>query len=125
MKTAVELRDAVKSRFPVIAAQADVMHIKQWDSLDPQFAYSWFESLAKALNAEMLVSVDYKTHAPLFNFISTLLSACSKEVFTCIDVAFVENLFWQVSGAKAMFYWQDLPDPLKELYIGFHGRPPP
>jgi hypothetical protein len=124
METAIELWNAVKSRFPEIAAQADVEHIKQWDSLDPQFAHSWFESLAKALNAEMLVGVDYKTHAPLFNFINTAQSTGSKEVFKCIDVALVENLFWQVPSARAEPYWQGLPDPLKKLYTGFHGRTP-
>jgi hypothetical protein len=124
METAIELRDAVKGEFPEIAAQADIVHIKQWDSLDPQFAYSWFESLAKALNAEMLSAVGYKTHASLFNFINTVLSACSKEVFTCIDVALVENLFWRVPSASAAPYWHGLPSPLKKLYIGFHGRTP-
>jgi hypothetical protein len=124
MDTAIELRDAVKGDFPEIAAQADVVHIKQWDSLDPQFAYSWFESLAKVLNAEMLSAVEYETHAPLFNFINSTLSSCGEEVFKCIDVALVENLFWRVPSAKAEPYWQGLPNPLKKLYTGFHGRTP-
>ena len=124
METAIDLWDTVKARFPEIAARADIEHIKQWDSLDPQFAYSWFESLANALNAEMLSSVDYEAHASLFGFINAELSVASKEVFTCIDVALVENLFWRVPNASAAPYWQRLPNPLKELYIGFHGRTP-
>ena len=93
-------------------------------NLDPDFAYSWFESLAKALNSEMLKGISLKTHEPVFNFINQALVGCSKEVRTCIDVAFVENLFWQVPSLKAELYWQELPQPLKELYVGFHHRTP-
>lgn len=124
METIMELYQAVRERFPEITATADKEHINYWGSLDPEFAYSWFESLAKALNNEMLKGISFKTYEPLFSFINMALVGCGSKVHTCIDVAFVENLFWQVPGSKAEPYWQELPQPLKELYVGFHHRTP-
>jgi len=36
----------------------DEEHIKYWDELISDFAYAWFESLAKAINQEMNKGVD-------------------------------------------------------------------
>jgi hypothetical protein len=52
------------------------------------------------------------------------LKDCSAEVRNCIDVSFVENLFWQVPANRAEGYWQQLPGPLKQLYLQFHRRAP-
>ena len=124
METILELYQAVRERFPEITTKADKEHINYWGNIDPEFAYSWFESLSKALNSEMLKGVSFKSHESLFSLITQSLAGCGKEVHTSIDVAFVENLFWQVPGPKAEPYWQELPGPLKELYVGFHHRTP-
>lgn len=116
-----EFRDS----FPDISAKADRNYAKYW-SEKPSIkgAYSWLQSLANALNAEMAREVSYSVHEPLFVFINKVLANCSEEVFKCIDVSFVENLFWQVSKTKAEPYWNPMPSRLKELYVGFHGTPP-
>jgi hypothetical protein len=46
------------------------------------------------------------------------------EVRNCIDVSFVENLFWQVTPDRSGPYWARMPDLLKRLYLGFHSKPP-
>ena len=124
METVLDLYNAVRDRFPEITAKADREHIKYWGELDPEFAYSWFESLANALNEEMSIEADCRAHEELLAFISRTLQGCSKEMHTCIDVSFVENLFWRVPGFKAEPYWRVLPEPLKVLYLGFHSRAP-
>jgi len=48
----------------------------------------------------------------------------NSEVKDCIDVAFVENLFWRVSREGTEIFWKNMPVTLKSLYVGFHGRPP-
>ena len=45
-----------------------------------------------------------------------------KDLKKAIDVAFVENLFWQVPKDKLKPYWESLPKNLQNLYIGFHGK---
>jgi hypothetical protein len=124
MEAVLDLYNSVRSNFPDITAKADREHIRYWGELDPEFAYSWFQSLANALNAEMCKGTDHENHSRLFTFISNSLENCTKEIYTCIDVSFTENLFWQVPGEKAALYWHALPEPLKELYLGFHRREP-
>lgn len=85
--------------------------------------HSWFESLANAVNLEMSRGIDPTTHGALFARLERALNS-SEEVFRCLDVAFVENLFWQVPTANADPYWQNLPARFKALYEAFHHRKP-
>ncbi|WP_028102260.1 DUF7674 family protein [Pseudoduganella violaceinigra] len=124
MKTVLDLYNAVRSKFPAIRKKADTIHVRQWGEIDSEFAYSWFESLANALNAEMNRQVEFKVYEPLFVYFGHVLQNASEEVYRCIDVAFVENLFWQVSSAKCAAYWPQLPPAIRELYLGFHHREP-
>ncbi|MDF3197029.1 hypothetical protein [Pseudomonas sp. 1928-m] len=124
METIVDLYNVVRDRYPEITEAADRVHVKMWGELDPEFAYSWFESLANALNGDMNKGINASNHMKLFSFFNQALQGCSPEIKNCIDVAFVENLFWQVPSAKAEPYWAKLPASLKELYMGFHNRAP-
>ncbi|MBV2132872.1 hypothetical protein KRX52_08675 [Pseudomonas sp. MAP12] len=124
MKTVLDLYNATRDRFPEITEIADRIHAKTWGEPSPEFSYSWFESLANALNNDMNKCVSADHHIELLLFLSQALHGCSTEIKNCIDVAFVENLFWQVPGSKAATYWENLPASLKELYIGFHKRAP-
>ena len=118
-----KLKAQVHEKFPVIAAAADRRHEKYWGDYPPEEAYSWFESLANALNDEMRDRALPAVHLPLMRHLEGALGS-SEEVYRCIDVAFVENLFWQVGGERAAPYWELMPGRLKELYLGFHPRPP-
>ena len=95
-----------------------------WGETGPEFAYSWFHGLANALNREMNKGTEPAHYRELLGFINSVLRDCGEEVRNCIDVSFVENLFWQVPSARTESYWQLLPGPLKQLYLGFHSRPP-
>jgi hypothetical protein len=124
LETVIDLYNVVRDRFPAIREKADRIHVRQWGELDPEFAYSWFESLAYALNGEMSAQIDFSVHEPLFGYISGVLPSAGEPVRKCIDVAFVENLFWRVPSAKCAPYWERLPLRLKELYLDFHRREP-
>jgi hypothetical protein len=67
--------------------------------------------------------IDPKAHRGLLARLERALNS-SEEVFKCLDVAFVENLFWQVPASKATPYWEQLPARFKALYQGFHHRTP-
>ena len=118
-----ELKTQVHEKFPLIAAAADRRHERYWDNDPPEGAYSWFESLANALNDEMRARVPPTVHLPLMRHLEGALDR-SQEVCRCMNVAFVENLFWQVGGEHAASFWELMPGRLKELYLGFHSRPP-
>ena len=72
----------------------------------------------------LLRQVPSKNYKNLFILISKEYSAGEQDTKTAIDVAFIENLFWQVSNNDAKSYWDILPMNLKNLYVGFHGRSP-
>ncbi len=113
-----------REKYPAITEKADREHIRNWHSLDLEFAYSWFESLANALNKEMSRGVAPKKYAGLFRHMSASFNNGDEEVRNCIDVAFTENLFWQVTSERAESYWELLPSNLKELYVNFHHQNP-
>jgi hypothetical protein len=115
MDTVLEFYNAVRTQFPQVTVRADAEHIKHWGELDPEFAYSWFQSLAHALNRDMERGIDIQTHVDLFLFINSALATSRQEVANCIDVSFVENLFWRLPEEKARPYWLRLPQPLKDL----------
>ena len=118
-----ELFSQVRASFPTISEVADRHYERQFGAESPVYAYSWFESLAGALNLEMSHGIDPKTHRGLLTQLDRALHS-SEEVFKCLDVAFVENLFWQVPATKAVPYWEQLPARFKALYQAFHRRTP-
>lgn len=117
---------SVKTQYPAISAKADKEYARRWDDFTDSeyYSYSWFEALANALNSEMNRSVPEAEYRGLFSMISDSFEAGDEDVQKAIDVAFVENLFWQVPADKAASYWAALPENLKRLYVEFHHRTP-
>lgn len=116
----------IKKRYPRTSRKADKLYNDYWNSLVqvPFSSYSWFESLANALNEEMKRKVPAENFLPLFKEISDELSKGQSEIVKAIDVAFVENLFWQVPSIESEPYWEIMPNNLKDLYVAFHRRKP-
>jgi hypothetical protein len=103
---------------------ADARHIKVWDSVDDETAYSWFESLAGAINDQMGASSKSTDLSSIFSYFDERLRRSDKKVKNCIDVSFIENLFWEVQPSSAKNAWDAMPDSMKQLYVQFHGRLP-
>jgi hypothetical protein len=121
-----EFCQLIKKKFPVISGRADVEYERLWDDFTDSeyYSYSWFEALANALNEEMKQGIPASEYSDLFSTISANYEKGDQNIQQCIDVAFVENLFWQVPGENASSYWATLPEILKELYVDFHHRTP-
>jgi hypothetical protein len=117
---------SARSKFPDLTEKADRQHIGYWDEspTEEHDSYIWFESVSRALNREMQGGHYIKECQVFFQFVDSVLRTGSDEVKKCIDVAFVENLFWEVSPGKAGPYWQVLPQRLQKLYLDFHARSP-
>jgi len=124
MKTVLDLYVATRERFPELAARADQLHVRRWDELAAESTHVWFESLADTINADMRTDVPFQEHEALFSYLADAFESGSKEVKSCIDVSFTENLFWNVAPDKAERYWLLLPQRLKDLYVAFHQRAP-
>lgn len=125
-----KLRDefcaSIKERYPAIFAKADAEYARLWgDFTDAEYySYSWFEALANALNREMNREASEAEYRDLLLMISASFESGDEGIRKAIDVAFVENLFWQVPGGKSASFWAALPDNLKRLYVDFHHRMP-
>lgn len=125
METNASFYLAVRKRFPILAQKADRKYLKDWDEQPSEAnAYSWFQFLANALNDEMRQEAYLPESGEAFIFIAHVFASGSEEVRRCIDVSFVENLFWEVPPAKASTHWKKLPPLLQALYVDFHSKPP-
>lgn len=120
-----EFCNSVKEKFPELSNRTDRELELRWGEEDPEYySYTWFEALANVINTDMLREVNSSKYGELFCVINHAFSLGDESVKTCIDVAFIENLFWQVPTEKAEPYWSVLPEKLRELYIGFHHKHP-
>lgn len=121
-----EFCQLIKEKYPAISAKADAEYVRLLgDFTDSEYySHSWFEALANALNKEMGREVPAASYEELLAVISSSFESGDEAVQKCIDVAFVENLFWQVSRVKCQTYWAVLPENLKDLYLDFHHRSP-
>lgn len=125
MKTVELLFLRTREQFPLISAAADRIQSKRWDFRpDVVDNHAWFEALAGALNANMCEHVPYAVHEPLFHFMASAYAQGSDAVRSCIDTAFLENLFWQIASVICIPYWDPLPVQLQQRYLAFHGIEP-
>ena len=113
-----------RKRYPELTHAADARHIKVWDRVDDETAFSWFESLAGVVNDQMGTLEQSADLESVFSYFERELEGSDNEVKNCIDVSFVENLFWRVQSNSAAGVWDALPKLMQQLYLGFHGRPP-
>jgi hypothetical protein len=119
-----EMYEDFRNRYPELTKAADVRHMEIWDSVEHEAAFLWFESLAGALNAQMGIPEQRAEFVTIFKYLDMKYRTGSKEIRNCIDVSFVENLFWEVVPKNAALVWATLPKNLQQLYIEFHGRSP-
>lgn len=119
-----EFCNSIKEQYPVISAKADEEYTQRWGDDLEYYSHIWFEALADRLNVEMNKGSSAQEYRKLFCSISSFFSSGDEEIKKCIDVAFVENLFWQVPAKKVKDYWEIMPENLKMLYLNFHHRPP-
>lgn len=116
----------IKKAYPSISEKTDQEYSRLYDDFNDEefYSYTWFDTLANAINNEMANGVSPSIYSKLFIDISQEFEVGSEEIKKCIDVAFVENLFWKITPKKAQSYWSIFPDNLKKLYIDFHRKTP-
>ena len=123
LNTTLEFYLRTRELYPDLARRADVEYVKYWGEAPTgeESSYSWFESVANALNNDMCQGLFLQETAAFFDDVTSILLQCSDEVSNCIDVSFVENLFWRVPAKKSISYWKVLLPPLNSYIWGFTG----
>lgn len=116
--------DDFRNRFPELTQAADKRHLEVWGSIGSDTAYLWFESLASALNTQMGFPEEHSKFVPVFAYFDTKFRTGNSDIKNCIEVSFIENLFWQVIPRSAAPVWILLPKTLQKLYVDFHEQPP-
>jgi hypothetical protein len=124
METVEELLEAVKTHFPELSEKTDRMYMQRFEDEKFELTFSWFECLADVLNIEMAAQVPPETHVQFFEYVRRQLAKGNQKIHECVDVSLIENMFFHVKPEYAKPYWKALPQSLKELYLGFHSRPP-
>ena len=119
-----EMYEDFRNQYPEWAKFADARHMELLGTVEAIGAFLWFESLAGALNAQMGIPEKRAEIAAIFRYFEERFHIGGNEVRKCIDVSFVENLFWGVRPNHAIPAWADLPKKLQQLYIDFHSQPP-
>jgi hypothetical protein len=124
MDSLVQFYEETRESLPHIVEKTDREHLRAGWELDDEHAYMWFHSLADMLNEEMRKQTSLEVAGAVFDFVRDQFLIGTGDVRNCIDVSFVENLYWEVPPEKARMYWLRMPDLLKKLYLGFHSKPP-
>lgn len=98
--------------------------IRPWmEQHDDEMPTSKMEAFANA-TTEAFAQKDIPRALAYLSFMSRRLNPGNSKEFEYIDVYYVENLFWPRETDAARTGWPYVPENLKALYLGFHGRPP-
>ena len=119
-----EMYHDFRAQYSALSIAVDARHLVVWGSVDDTTAFMWFESLANVLNTRM---GDVSQHAEIgavLAYFEKALRTGDAGVKKCIEVSFVETLFWQVSRENSAPVWALLPKSLQGLFVDFHGRSP-
>ncbi len=117
------LYQVFKSNFADLAQRADQRHLRVWGSVEDS-VYGWFECLAEEMNLDMRAGQQHQIHRAIFEFFRQQFMLGDESIKNCIEVAWLENLFWQVPAKLTASDWHALPLVFKQLYIGFHQKSP-
>lgn len=124
--TSNELNELIREKFTDFANFADVEYDEFFTgkNLPHEFPFTWLEFIAKICNQTMHKKVDDKQVIELFEVVRKAYMMGDDETKKTINVAFVENLFWNVKKENAKIYWEKLPPVLQQLYQDFHRKKP-
>ena len=110
--------DAFRGQFSDLAVATDARTKDSCFEFDdgPAVQPLWFECLADELNDRMAAPEYRKQIVAVFMFMDACFRAGDADTQRCIDVCFVENLFWNVPRSVSRKIWPLLPPELRRLY---------
>jgi len=117
-ESVAKMKEAVAARFPEEAKATDA-HMEFYDA----DAYeTWLERFCDTTNAAMAERDEQRVDAHL-SFMSLHLEQGDADVRRAIDVAYTENLMWNLDVCAKRWAWPRIPANLKQLYVQMWGEP--
>ena len=117
-ESVARIKKAVADRFP---SEAEVVD-GQMEYFDDDAYETWIERFVDTTNEAMAKRDEPVVQAHL-SFMSQQLAATDEEGRRAIDVAYTENLMWNLDPEAKRWAWPRIPANLKQLYIDMWGEP--
>ena len=119
---AKEVVARIRRRFPDEARRTDAwMMERAWD--DPAEApHMWVEAFADR-TTEAARAADWGRVQKHTEFLATEFRAGSGRVKSLVDVAYAENLMWDLEDGKKIAAWSYIAREVRELYEQMWGTP--
>ncbi len=112
-----KIKKAVAAQFPAEAAVVDA----EMAHYDDDAYESWLERFCDTTNDAMARRDESLVDAHL-SFLSRQLAETDEEGRTAIDVAYAENLMWNLDVEGKRWAWPRIPANLQQLYIDIWGE---
>lgn len=89
---------------------------------EPDAWHSWLEEFSQ-ITTEAIRRRDEEQARAHLAFMSERLSTADEDVREVIDVAYTENLLWDLNAAQKKWGWTLMPENLRALYRAMWGEP--
>ena len=113
-----KIKREIAAQFPEEAKVVDA----QMEYFDEDAYDTWLERFVDTTNEAMAKRDEPVVQAHL-SFVSQQLAATDEEGRRAIDVAYIENLMWNLDPEAKRWAWPRIPANLKQLYIDMWGDP--
>src|ERR1700744_5225545 len=112
------MKREIAARFPEDAETTDA----QMEFYDEDAYETWLERFCDTTNAAMALRNEQRVHEH-FSFISQQLQQADDDMRRALDVAYTENLMWNLDVDAKRWAWPRIPANLKALYVAMWGEP--
>ncbi len=113
-----KIKREIAARFPEDAGVVDA----QMEYFDDDAYETWIERFCDTTNAAMAKRDEPLVQAHL-SFLSQQLAETDEEGRQAIDVAYTENLMWNLDAEAKRWAWPRIPANLQQLYVEMWGEP--
>lgn len=112
------MKRAIAAQFPEDAAATDA----QMEFFDEDAYEIWLERFCETTNAAMALRNEQRVMAHL-SFMSQQLELADNAMRRALDVAYIENLMWNLDLDAKRWAWPRIPSNLKQVYLDMWGQP--
>jgi hypothetical protein len=117
------LVEGLRSRFPAEAAQTDQwLRERDWDPTADDVSFIWVEAFADR-TMEAICRRDSEVVQAHTNFIAAAYRAEPEALRTIVDVAYAENIMWDVGRDDKVWAWELIAAEIRQLYEAMWGAP--
>jgi hypothetical protein len=117
-ESVAKIKRATAARFP---EEAEVVDAQMLDFDDDAYE-TWMERFCDTTNEAMARRDGPLVHAHL-SFMSQQLADADEEGRQALDVAYTENLMWNLDVEAKRWAWPRVPANLRQLYVDMWGEP--